>query len=90
MRAWNLECLRAFELLPRLILPSRAWCALTMHLGPTDVLLTMEIQFRPELSAGAVALAIERLDQTIRARHSDVRLIFLEAQALAASAHERA
>lgn len=64
--------------------------ALTMHLGPTDVLLTMEIQFRPELSAGAVALAIERLDQTIRTRHSDVRLIFLEAQALAASAHERA
>lgn len=64
--------------------------ALTMHLGPTDVLLTMEIQFRPELTAGAVALAIERLDQTIRARHSDVRLIFLEAQALAASAHERA
>lgn len=64
--------------------------ALTMHLGPTDVLLTMEIQFRPELSAGAVALAIERLDQTIRARHSDVRLMFLEAQALVASAHERA
>jgi divalent metal cation (Fe/Co/Zn/Cd) transporter len=58
---------------------------LTMHLGPTDVLLTMEIQFRPELSAGAVALAIERLDQAIRARHSEVRLIFLETQALAAS-----
>ena len=59
--------------------------ALTMHLGPTDVLLTMEIQFRPELSAGAVALAIERLDQTIRVRHCEVRLIFLETQALAAS-----
>lgn len=59
--------------------------ALTMHFGPTDVLLTMEIQFRPELSAGDVALAIERLDQAIRVRHSEVRLIFLEAQALAAS-----
>lgn len=57
--------------------------ALTMHFGPTDVLLTMEIQFRPELSAGAVAHAIERLDQAIRARHCEVRLIFLEAQALA-------
>jgi hypothetical protein len=45
----------------------------------------MEIQFRPELSAGDVALAIERLDQAIRVRHSEVRLIFLEAQALAAS-----
>jgi divalent metal cation (Fe/Co/Zn/Cd) transporter len=59
--------------------------ALTMHLGPTDVLLTMEIQFRPELSAGAVALAIERMDHAIRVRHSEVRLIFLETQALAAS-----
>lgn len=59
--------------------------ALTMHFGPTDVLLTMEIQFRPDLSAGDVALAIERLDQAIRLRHSEVRLIFLEAQALAAS-----
>lgn len=59
--------------------------ALTMHFGPSDVLLTMEIQFRPELSAASVALAIERLDQAIRARHSEVRLIFLEAQALATS-----
>lgn len=59
--------------------------ALTMHFGPHDVLLTMEIQFRPELSADAVALAIERLDQTIRARHAEVRLIFLEAQAIAAA-----
>ena len=59
--------------------------ALTMHFGPTDVLLTMEIQFRPELSAGDVALAIERLDQAIRVRHSEVRLIFLEAQALVSS-----
>jgi cation diffusion facilitator family transporter len=64
---------------------SRLVRALTMHFGPTDVLLTMEIQFRPELSAGAVAHAIERLDQAIRARHAEVRLIFLEAQALALS-----
>jgi cation diffusion facilitator family transporter len=68
---------------------ARLMRTLTMHFGPTDVLLTMEIQFRPELSARAVALAIERLDQAIRARHSEVRLIFLEAQALAVSrAHD--
>jgi cation diffusion facilitator family transporter len=59
--------------------------ALTMHFGPSDVLLTMEIQFQPELSAEAVASAIERLDQAIRMRHSEVRLIFLEAQSIAAS-----
>lgn len=57
--------------------------ALTMHFGPNDVLLTMEIQFQPELSAGAVASAIERLDKEIRNRHPEVRNVFLEAQAIA-------
>jgi hypothetical protein len=59
--------------------------ALTMHFVPKDVLLTMEILFRPELSAGAVAFAIGRLDQAIRFQHSEVRLIFLEAQGLTSS-----
>jgi len=64
--------------------------ALTMHFGPNDVLLTMEIQFQSELSAGAVASAIERLDQAIRSRHSEVRLIFLESQSIAALARKGA
>jgi len=62
--------------------------ALTMHFGPNDVLLTMEIQFHPELSAGAVAAAIERLDKVIRLRHPEVRLIFLESQSIAALARK--
>jgi hypothetical protein len=44
----------------------------------------MEIQFQPDLSVEAVALAIERLDLAIRSRHPEVRYIFLEAQSLAA------
>ena len=58
---------------------------LSMHFGPRDVLLTMEIQFRPELSAGAVAAAIDRLDHAIRSRHPEVQHIFREAQSIAAA-----
>lgn len=55
---------------------------MTMHFGPHDVLLTMEIHFAPQLSAQAVAEAIARIDKTIRTAHPDVKHIFLEAQSL--------
>lgn len=60
--------------------------ALSQHFGPDDVLLTMEIQFQSDLSAAAVASAIDRLDRRIRSLHPEVRYIFLEAQSLAAPA----
>jgi cation diffusion facilitator family transporter len=56
---------------------------LTMHFGPSNVLLTMEIEFKRALSAAAVATAIDRLDGLIRSRHPEIRLIFLESQSLA-------
>lgn len=61
---------------------SRLERALSMHFGPMDVLLTLEIVFRSDLSAAQTALAIERLDRAIRAAHPEVRHIFVEAQAL--------
>ncbi len=64
--------------------------ALTQHFGPNDVLLAMEIQFQPDLSAAAVAAAIERLDKAIRRAQPEVRHIFLEAQSLAAPARTEA
>jgi divalent metal cation (Fe/Co/Zn/Cd) transporter len=63
--------------------------ALSQHFGPDEVLLTMEIQFQPDLSAAAVASAIDRLDRTIRSRHPEVRHIFLEAPSLAAPARSK-
>jgi cation diffusion facilitator family transporter len=63
--------------------------ALSMHLGPNEVLLTMEIQFRPELSTAAVASAIDRLDRLIRAEHPEVRHIFLEMHAFSTQAHAK-
>lgn len=63
--------------------------ALSMHLGPNEVLLTMEIQFRPELSAEAVAAAIDRLDRAIRAEHPEVQHVFLEMHAFYAKGHAK-
>jgi cation diffusion facilitator family transporter len=60
--------------------------ALSMHLGPDDVLLTLEIAFRPDLSAGQVAGAIDRLDRAIRKAHPEIKHLFVEAQSIAALA----
>jgi cation diffusion facilitator family transporter len=63
--------------------------ALSMHFGPQDVLLTLEIAFRPGLSAAQAAGAIDRLDKAIRAAHPEIRHLFVEAQALAEVADGR-
>lgn len=64
--------------------------ALTMHFGPDSVLLTMEIEFQPALSAADVASAIARIDHAIRSQHSKVRAIFVETQSIAALVRTRA
>jgi divalent metal cation (Fe/Co/Zn/Cd) transporter len=60
---------------------------LSMHLGPDDVLLTLEIAFAPNLSAAQVAGAIDRLDRAIRKAHPEIRHLFVEAQSIAALAN---
>jgi cation diffusion facilitator family transporter len=57
--------------------------ALSLHFGPEDVLLTLEIAFRPGLSATDAAAAVDRLDKAIRAEHTEVKHLFIEAQAIA-------
>jgi divalent metal cation (Fe/Co/Zn/Cd) transporter len=61
---------------------------LTMHFGPHEILLTIEIHFEQLLSADAVAAAIDRIDRAIRAAHPDVKHIFLEAQSLIPTIHD--
>jgi divalent metal cation (Fe/Co/Zn/Cd) transporter len=58
--------------------------ALSMHLGPSDVLLTLEVEFRPELSAAQTTAVIDRLDKAVRGRHPEVKHLFIEAQSIAA------
>lgn len=55
---------------------------LTMHFGPRDVLLNMDIEFRPNLSASELATAVDRLETNIRQEEPSIRRIFIEAEAL--------
>lgn len=51
---------------------------LTMQLSPSEVLLNLNLEFRPGLSADEVQQAIERLEHNIRRSHPDVKHIFIE------------
>jgi len=56
--------------------------ALTMHLGPQDVLLTLDIRFQKHLTASEIAAVIDELEMNIRARHPEIKKIYIEAKSL--------
>jgi divalent metal cation (Fe/Co/Zn/Cd) transporter len=56
--------------------------ALTMYLGPEEILLNLEVDFKDELSAADVEEAVRRLEAAIRAEHPDVKRMFIEAKSL--------
>jgi cation diffusion facilitator family transporter len=56
---------------------------LTLHLGPSDAVLALDVEFRRELSASEVEQAIDRLQDAIRAKHPEFKRIFVEAKSLA-------
>jgi hypothetical protein len=64
--------------------PAVKWIMLplTMHLGPHDVLLNLEIKFREELSAAEIGAAVDRIEQHLRRRDPDIKRIFIEAESL--------
>jgi cation diffusion facilitator family transporter len=55
---------------------------LTMHLGPDDVLLNIEVQFTPGLRAEAIHEAVLRIEERISERYPEVTRIFIEVKAL--------
>ncbi len=55
---------------------------LTMHFGPSEVLLAINVQFKPELSAEAIENAIDRIEKAIRTTHPEIRRIFIEAESI--------
>jgi len=57
---------------------------LTMHLGPDHVLLNLDIQFQETLSVVELESSIDRIESSIRAKHPEVKQIFLEIESLAA------
>ena len=55
---------------------------LTMHFGPSNVLLTMEIQFKPTLSAKEIETAVDRIEKQIRTAHPEIKHIMIEAESI--------
>lgn len=58
---------------------------LTLHFGPQEILLNLEIEFIEDLATEELAIAVERLETSIRGQHSEVQNIFIEAKSIAAS-----
>ena len=55
---------------------------LTMYLGPEDVLLNLDLQFRDGLSSAEIAAAIDGVEQRVRERFPQIGRIFVEAEAI--------
>jgi cation diffusion facilitator family transporter len=60
----------------------RVLAPLTMHFGPDEVLLNMEVQFRAGVPASELMEAIERLEADVRNRYPQIRHIYIEAASL--------
>jgi cation diffusion facilitator family transporter len=56
--------------------------SLTMHFGPSEVLLTLDVRFKKHLRAEEIAEAVNRLERSIRAQHPEIKHIFIEAKSL--------
>lgn len=61
---------------------------LTMHLGPEDLLVNLDVRFRRGLDVAGVSDAVRRLEKRIKGEHPSVRYLFIEAAALSAAAQE--
>lgn len=55
---------------------------MTMHLGPDDILLNLDLQFRGGHKAEQIETVVDRLEQNIRKEFPAVQRIFLEVEAL--------
>jgi len=58
---------------------SAAESPITFHLGPRDIMLALNIEFKDELSADEIETATRRIESKIRDSHPDIKRIFIEA-----------
>ncbi|PMS33432.1 cation diffusion facilitator family transporter [Trinickia symbiotica] len=59
---------------------------LTMYFGPDDILLTLDVSFKPGTSGKEIAVAIERIESSIQSRFPNIKRIYIEARQVAAAA----
>jgi len=52
---------------------------LTMHFGPQDVLVNLEIQFQDKISAQELVAGVDRLEAAIKLQYPHMKRIFIEA-----------
>ena len=53
---------------------------LTMHFGPSDILLNLSLDFKNDISAGDVEGIISKFEIQIKEMHPEIKRIFIEAQ----------
>ena len=59
---------------------------LGMYMGADDILLTLDVEFRPNAAATEVAGAVDVIEKEIRTAYPKIRRIYIEGRSLAASA----
>ncbi|MDB9525180.1 cation diffusion facilitator family transporter [Oscillatoria sp. CS-180] len=55
---------------------------ITLHLGPKDIMLALNIEFDDTLSADEIEVAVSRIEGCIRKAHPEVKRIFIEAASM--------
>ncbi len=55
---------------------------LTMQMGPEEVLLALDVNFKTEINSSQIIMAVQRLEKKIRAKYPDIKQIFIEAKNL--------
>lgn len=63
---------------------------LTMHFGPHEVLLALEVKFRDELSAVGVRAAVARVRDSVQKEHPDITRIFFASESVGEDQSESA
>jgi len=54
----------------------------TVHMGPTEVVVTLDVELRPDLDADGIARAIAQLDARIRASVPSVTHVYIDARSV--------
>ncbi len=58
---------------------------LTLHMGPDFILVNISLEFMDESKADEIEFTIERIDKEIKKNYSQVKRVFVEAEARKAS-----